>query len=57
MTLVSAIITTHNRKELLVRAMDSVMNQTYPEIELIVVDDASDDGTAELCKDKKLKYI
>lgn len=46
--LVSAIIVTHNRKELLVKAIRSVQKQTYPNIELIVVDDASDDGTMEL---------
>lgn len=43
--LVSAIITTHNRKELLLKAIKSVLNQTYNYIELIVVDDASTDGS------------
>ena len=43
--LVSAIIVTHNRLPLLKRAVKSVENQTYDNIELIVVDDASDDGT------------
>lgn len=43
--LVSAIITTHNRKDLLMRAIQSVLNQTYKNIECIVIDDASDDGT------------
>lgn len=40
--LVSAIITTHNRSELLERAICSVQNQIYKDIELIVIDDASD---------------
>ena len=44
MELVSAIITTHNRKNLLMEAIKSVQQQTYSKIELIVVDDASDDG-------------
>ena len=39
--LVSAIITTYNRNELLTRAIDSVASQTYPAIELVVVDDCS----------------
>ena len=55
--LVSAIITTHNRRDLLKRAIDSVLVQTYTNIELIVVDDASDDGTSEVCNDKRIKYI
>ncbi len=46
--MVSVIIPTHNRKALLARAMESVLGQKDVEIELIVVDDASTDGTEEL---------
>lgn len=45
--MVSVIITTHNRIELLKRAIESVLIQTYKEYECIVVDDASSDGTEE----------
>lgn len=55
--LVSAIITTHNRKALLLRAINSVFSQTYKTIELIVVDDHSDDGTSEICKGSRINYI
>ena len=55
--LVTAIITTHNRLELLKRAIESIQNQTYQNIELIVVDDASDDGTKEYCSNLSVKYI
>lgn len=48
MKLVSAIISTHNRIKLLPRAIDSVLSQTYKNIELIVVNDSSDDGTKEM---------
>ena len=48
---VSAIITTHNRKELLPRAIESVLTQTYNDMECIVIDDASSDGTTEYIKD------
>lgn len=47
MILVSAIITTHGRLELLKKAIESVVNQSYKQIELIVVDDCSEDGTRE----------
>lgn len=59
--LVSAVITTHNRKDLLLLAIQSVLNQTYKNIECIVVDDASTDGTKEILNDyikqRKLRYI
>jgi len=59
--LVSAIITTHNRKDMVQKAINSVLNQTYPNIELLVVDDASDDDARELLenlsKQKKFTYI
>jgi len=45
--LVSVIISTYNRKESVIRAIESVLNQTYKNIELIVVDDASSDKTSD----------
>lgn len=44
---VSVIIPTHDRLQVLPRAIDSVRAQHYPVHELIVVDDGSGDGTAE----------
>ncbi|WP_035480342.1 glycosyltransferase [Aliagarivorans marinus] len=43
--LVTVYMPTCNRLTLLQRAVDSVLSQTYPDIELIIVDDASTDGT------------
>ena len=50
---VSAIILTHNRLDLLKRAINSVLTQTYPNIECIVIDNASTDGTREYCLSRK----
>jgi glycosyltransferase involved in cell wall biosynthesis len=43
--LVSVILPTRNRSAQLPRALSSVIDQTYPHWELVVVDDASDDDT------------
>lgn len=56
-SLVSAIITTHDRQDLLVRAVKSVLSQTYKNLELIVVDDASDERADELLREFNLQYI
>lgn len=59
--LISAIITTKNRADLLPRAIDSVLNQTYQNIEIIVIDDGSTDQTpaiiAEYQKEHSITLI
>jgi glycosyltransferase involved in cell wall biosynthesis len=45
--LVSVIIPTYNRAELLMQALESARNQTWPHTQIIVVDDGSTDDTPE----------
>ena len=43
--LVSVVVPTHNRKSAVARCVESVLRSSYPRIEIIVIDDASTDGT------------
>jgi glycosyltransferase involved in cell wall biosynthesis len=60
--LVSVVIPTYNRGKLCVKAVESVLTQTYPEVEIIVVDDGSKDDTRALIArtfagNSKVRYI
>jgi len=57
---VSVVIPTYNRGSLLPRAIRSVLNQTFTDFELIVVDDASTDDTQRVVKgfsDLRVRYF
>ena len=56
--LVSVIIPTFNRKEILLKVIEGVIGQNYPAIELVICDDGSNDGTEEMIKNirKKINY-
>lgn len=58
--MISVIISTYNRLNKIKKAVQSVLNQTYADFELIVVDDKSKDDTqavVEAFKDHRIHYI
>lgn len=60
MSKVSVIIPTYNRTSFLNRAIQSILNQTYQNFELLVVDDASTDNTEDVVKsfnDNRIQYL
>lgn len=55
---VTVVVTTYNHARYLPDAIESVLRQTYPQIELVVVDDGSTDNTAEIASGyPDVKYI
>ena len=59
MAKISIIIPTYNYAQYICEAIESVLNQTYKDFEIIVVDDGSTDNTKEVIKPylNKIKYI
>ena len=49
---VSAVIPTHNRPDFLVAAIESILAQTYPVHEVIVVDDGSEGDKTRLAVER-----
>tara|TARA_Y100000031_G_scaffold102701_1_gene112577 strand:+ start:672 stop:866 length:195 start_codon:yes stop_codon:yes gene_type:complete len=57
---VSVIIPTYNRAKLLKKAVESVLDQTFQDFEVIIVDDGSTDNTKNIVdsfNSNKIKYI
>lgn len=58
---ISIILTNYNKSKYLKDAIESVLNQTYQNFELVIVDDASVDNSNEIIKNythlKKVKHI
>ena len=61
-TKVSVIVPVYNVEKYLNRCVDSIINQTYKNLEIILVDDGSTDNSAEICdeykeKDSRIKVL
>lgn len=60
--MISIIIPVYNVKEYLTKCVESIVNQSYPKLEIILVDDGSTDGSGEICdllswEDERIQVI
>lgn len=57
---VSIIIPTYNREKLILKALESIFNQSFQDFEILIIDDASTDNTEQVLKDlnhPQLRYF
>ena len=62
MPIVSAIVPVYKVENVLNYCIDSILNQTYKDFELILVDDGSPDNSGKICdeyakKDNRIKVV
>lgn len=58
--MISVVVPMYNVEEYIDETINSLLNQTYDDIEILLVDDASTDNTVEICKkyyDKRIRII
>lgn len=58
--MITVLLPVYNGEKFLKEAIDSILNQTYSDFELIILDDCSTDHTADIIKaysDKRIRYI
>lgn len=60
--LVTIVVPVHNVQEVLGRCLDSLLSQTYRNIEIVLVDDGSTDGSRSICeeyekKDSRIRFF
>ena len=55
-SLVSVIMSAHNAEKTIEKAINSLLNQTYTNLEILLVDDFSSDRTLGICEDFDKSY-
>ncbi len=54
--LVSVAVITYNQKEFLRECIESILAQDYPNLEIVIADDASSDGTQDMLRDYDVQF-
>ena len=54
--LVSVLLSTYNSEPTIKRSINSLLNQSYEEIEILIMDDASNDNSYDICKNFEKGY-
>ena len=54
---ISVLMTVYNTEKYLKQSINSILNQSYKNFELVIVDDCSSDGSRKLIKDLKNKRV
>jgi glycosyltransferase involved in cell wall biosynthesis len=58
--MISVIINVYNCEKYIRKCLDSIINQTYKDLEILIVNDGSSDGTLKICesyKDERIKIV
>ena len=58
--LITVIINVYNREDLIKKCLESVINQTYKNLEILIINDGSTDNTLKICesyKDERIRII
>lgn len=60
--MISVIVPVYNVEKYLPKCIDSIINQTYTDLEILLIDDGSTDNSGKICdnyaqKDKRIKVI
>lgn len=55
--MISVIIPCYNLEKHISKCIDSILNQEYKNIEIIIVDDGSSDNSAKICEEYEKKYM
>ena len=58
--LISVIINVYNGEKYIKQCLDSIVNQSYTNLEILIINDGSTDGTLEICnsfRDQRIEII